>query len=812
MTPEQPLSRRSARDRARDDAQNTVRGRLVDVSFVVALLIIAMIPLWPIYQHPTIIRLCVVSLLVAGLIAFGARAAKFPAYAVAATTVVAYIAIGVPLAVPTEAQAGFLPTLGGLRDLLFGTTSSWREALTAQIPFGTYQALAVPALIVVLTCSVAGISVALQAKRPAWAVIAPVVMLAFGISFGSADTLWPLGAGVALFIGAMAWVTVRAGRSQPGRSGWRRASAVARRYSAAFAVVAVCAAGACAVVSLNPLSTDRHVLRTNVTPPFQPRDLISPLVGYRNDVLPPGADAELFTVTGLPSGARIRLATLDTYNGMVYAVGEGPASSGSFERVPYKVQSDNSKGTRVQVKFTIGDYSDVWVPTVGDLTSIHFDAAHKELSDSFFYNKTTSSAAIRPGLEKGASYTVDARVTKALTEEQLAKVRPATTRQSPKPDIPQDLIDAVKEHSGTGTTPGARLVSLAQWLRTGYVSHSGADEPFSRPGHSADRLRVLLTEAPMLGDAEQYAPTMALFARQLGFPSRVVLGYAPADGQTTITGADTTAWAEVQIADGSWVMVDPNPEVREVPKIEDPTTQRIARPKTILPPPPETTDDSVTTRSQDDDGPEDEPRGAGWTAVLLAVLRVGGLGIGIIGIVTSPLWVLALAATIRRFFRRRADRRTVAVTGAWDEVRDALLDRGQDIEPAATRAEVAELADSPEVQDLADRADEGAFSANPLTSAQVDAYWADAKKIRHRLDTGISKRERLRTALSTRSLRRSLAAGILPVAWRQRLPWLDRVPGVTVLWREGRPTAEVAAGRPREKVSVGSSNDDGGGG
>lgn len=71
----------------------------------------------------------------------------------------------------------------------------------------------------------------------------------------------------------------------------------------------------------------------------------------------------------------------------------------------------------------------------------------------------------------------------------------------------------------------------------------------------------------MVGDSEQYASAMALMARDLGLPSRVVLGFLPKneDGEITdartektsgngtkieFTGNDVTAWVETNCRAG----------------------------------------------------------------------------------------------------------------------------------------------------------------------------------------------------------------------------------------------------------------------
>jgi hypothetical protein len=60
-------------------------------------------------------------------------------------------------------------------------------------------------------------------------------------------------------------------------------------------------------------------------PPFDITDYPSPLQSFRGYVRD-DADKTLFTVTGLPKDGRVRLATMDAYDGIVYNVSDdGPA-------------------------------------------------------------------------------------------------------------------------------------------------------------------------------------------------------------------------------------------------------------------------------------------------------------------------------------------------------------------------------------------------------------------------------------------------------------------------------------------------------
>ncbi len=71
---------------------------------------------------------------------------------------------GVPLAVPDQAIAGFLPSLDGIQELLAGVALGWKQLLTIALPVGDYQALLVPAFVLVLTSTIVALTVALRAR------------------------------------------------------------------------------------------------------------------------------------------------------------------------------------------------------------------------------------------------------------------------------------------------------------------------------------------------------------------------------------------------------------------------------------------------------------------------------------------------------------------------------------------------------------------------------------------------------------------------------------------------------------------------
>ena len=92
--------------------------------------IIASTALWPIYRSPALIILIAVALAVGSFIVILSAEFRWPTFAVLLASVAAFLAIGVPVAVPSKAQFGVLPTLDGFLDLVTGVALGWKQLLT----------------------------------------------------------------------------------------------------------------------------------------------------------------------------------------------------------------------------------------------------------------------------------------------------------------------------------------------------------------------------------------------------------------------------------------------------------------------------------------------------------------------------------------------------------------------------------------------------------------------------------------------------------------------------------------------------------
>lgn len=93
------------------------------------------------------------------------------------------------------------------------------------------------------------------------------------------------------------------------------------------------------------------------------------------------------------------------------------------------------------------------------------------------------------------------------------------------PDCVDKLATAI---AGGQSKGGEAAQALAEKLKeSGWFSHGLSGDYPSTAGHGNYRIDQLLAGTAMVGDSEQYASAMALMARSLGLPSRVVLGFLP---------------------------------------------------------------------------------------------------------------------------------------------------------------------------------------------------------------------------------------------------------------------------------------------
>jgi transglutaminase-like putative cysteine protease len=703
---------------------------------------------------------------------------RWPAVTVLAVAVVGYVLFGGALALPADAIAGVVPSLTTVTDLLLGAVTGWKEFVTTVPPLASFPELAVvPYLLMLVTGLLAG-TIAWRSRRAAWAMLPVAVAFVGVILLGTVIAAYPVVQGLVLGGVGLLWagwrvtaarlgehqITTEASRAATRRLWWHRV----RTGAAMLAVGGV--AAAFAAPALLP-DEPRTVLRETVVPPLDLYEYVSPLTAFRKYAKDMRED-ELFTVSGLPAGAKMRLATLDTYNGVVYDVSSGLPGSGVYTRAGEEIATV-APGTPTRLDVAVGDYAGVWVPDTGQLEGVSYTGDRaRELSETTYYNATTGTALTTAGLQPGDTYTLDTLVTVEPSEEDLRAAAIDQTDVPPltKGVLPASLAGKAAQFMGEETDPVEQLFALRDGLVASGVFSSGLDtQPPSRPGHSADRVDQLLADEEMVGDDEQFAVALALMANQAGIPARVVMGFYPDPEKNplepgeafTATGADVHAWAEVPFVGYGWVPITAIPD--EDNKIQpEPKSLQVPKPPILEDPePPEEPAEAEAGKVDDEDKEKADEDGFDWGQAFLV-----GVAVAVpLALLALPI-VLVLAYKARRRARRRAaDRPVDRVSGGWREVLDAATDLGTSVPAGATRREgagvLAQTYGATATIPLAHRADATVFGSGEPTEQEIEAFWADVDTVVGGLRSSVNRRARVRAALSLRSVRsRDRSSGV----------------------------------------------------
>jgi Transglutaminase-like superfamily len=677
-----------------------------------------------------------------------------PSAVAVGVAIVAFFALGGAVALRTGSTSGALPTPSTIRALGGASVHGWRQLLTLLPPVGDTGALLVIPYLLGMTAGVAGYLLARRSRRALLPAVAPCCVLAASILFGTpAPTSLTL-QGAAFAVVILAWGSVRQSRrvvatANSGRSPWR--------LLLALALLGL--TGAVAQVAGPHLpdvhSHQRVVLRNYVHPPFDPSAYPSPLGAFRKYVSPKSAAKRtLMVVKGLPPGARIRFATMDSYDGYAWGVTNGSSNTaGAFQRVGSRVD-DTVRGQHVHLTVQLRGYSDVWLPDVGYTERVRFAGANAStLRDAYRYNLVTGTSVVLSRVHSGDEYTLDATLPAAPSAQELAGATPGSQPVA-FPGQPAKVAPLAKAWAGTGSAGAfAELQTMARRLKNGAYSDGVKSKgPQSRPGHGDRRLTDFLDGAQLVGDDEQYAATFALLASALGFPTRVVIGATPeADG--TVKGIDVHAWDEVDLNGAGWITISVTPPKNRHPNPNPPKVLDVNRTPTRVPPPNPSQPPSARSLADTSNSSASLGKGkhAGGGGLHLGFLIVLGKLLGApVATVALLLGLIAGLKSSRR--KRRRSRGTPAerVVAGWCELVDLAVDLGSPRPPRGTRREDARHL-LPDLDQLARRADATVFGPDDPTEAVAASYWATLDETRVRLLGAATRRERLRALVSLRS-------------------------------------------------------------
>ena len=764
-------------------AASADRRSLVDLGVVSLLLVIGLLGFAPVLVGGWFVVAAVVGLAVGVAAGWLSRLLGLSAILTALLALVLYFLVGTPAAIPGQAILGILPSLGSLRGLALGAVFGWADVLTLSAPAAAPDHLMVlPYVSGWLTGLVTAV-LALRwlprgsrsLGRVAVLLVAPVVLYVVTVVLGTDAPFLAALRGTAFAVVALVWL---GWRNPFGRNAsLQDRSTLARRKLVGTAVVvaAAVAAGTIGGVATEaPLAHSRFVLRDVVQPPFDPVDYPSPLAGFRNYT----ADLDetiLFTVDGLVPGDQLRLATMDTYTGRLWdvaGVDVATNGSGSFRLVGGEFPEPDlfTPADSRSLDVTVQGYSGVWLPGVGAPTRLEIDDADTERTESVRFNAATSTTVLMSRLTEGDGYRLSTATQAVPSDDALQSVQPAQLAMPPIVDSPDVVTAKMAEYIAEAQTPIEQVRAIETALHTnGFLSHGlASDSVPSRAGHGADRIEELFTRNQMIGDQEQFAAAMALMVRQLGFPARVVMGFAPenvVEGQPTeVMGGDVTAWVEVPFEGVGWIPFYPTPDETEIPQDQNPKPQTEPQPQVRQPPRVEKQQEDLLTSVDTEDG-EDEEKDEAF--VLPAWIVYAAIGVAAPFLLLG-LWMLvvALLKAARRRRRRRVPDGHGRAVGAWDELIDGHRELGFVVPVNQTRTATAssfaaqrsrrkrtdtqtptDPAIAGPLRDLATRADEAVFAGGDVPADRVDAVWDAARREVTAAGRGVGWWRRLRSRL-----------------------------------------------------------------
>lgn len=344
-----------------------------------------------------------------------------------------------------------------------------------------------------------------------------------------------------------------------------------------------------------------------------------------------------------------------------------------------------------------------------------------------------------------------------LVEPLFPEDKPTTKRPAPKPHTAPKKRPTIAKSTpnptpSPTTTPGARAGSSSY----------------------ADVVASVLSQ-DRSGTPEQYATLIALIARRLGVPARLVSGFRvqPDAGKATLPGGHynvTTAqawtWVEVPIVGVGWVVLDGSPGTYSSSHVE-PTAAASLTPTPSSTP----TQNALITKSNN--GHAVAPKsatphspGASQRGLVITLLSTFG------ALLVALLLLLTLRKSTRRRRRQRSPDPRLRAIGAWRESIDVLTEAGLPDLTNLTSAEIAALTGSQFGPDPASQAGYLGHAANTavystalLVSPQdADAAWEAERALRRQVNRQLGPRGRFGAWLRYHR-KRDVEFGAGPESW-----------------------------------------------
>lgn len=286
------------------------------------------------------------------------------------------------------------------------------------------------------------------------------------------------------------------------------------------------------------------------------RVTVSPLVDIRSRLVDQ-SDHELFSVEA-NTRSYWRLTALDTFDGTIWRSGGRYArADGALDHPDELDNGEEPVGQRI----SITGLNALWLPAA-------FQPVTIDPGDAKVRYQAESSTLIVD------SDTVDSNGINYYVESILPNFDAQALRQANSADVPKEIVDRYAQPPEGLSTTASRLAHeiVVGVADNPYESAIALQEYFQAnftydievsSGHDGNAIDAFIESRR--GYCEQFAGTFAAFARSLGIPARVAVGFTWGDedpenpGRYIVRGRHAHAWPEVYLAGFGWVPFEPTP-------------------------------------------------------------------------------------------------------------------------------------------------------------------------------------------------------------------------------------------------------------
>ena len=569
---------------------------------------------------------------------------------------------------PTSALLGVIPTFDTLArfDQLVGAAneSIYRQAVPADADAAIVFCLAFGLGAVAVVCDL----VVLTLRRPAFAgafVLGILAIPAFTLADISDPVIFVLTVAAFLFL-----LQLGSPRRQPG-------------LAAGIGATAIVGTLVLPVV-LPPIDTSIGANNGG------PSSGINPVLDLGDDLRRASARTVLDYTTESGAGHYLRLVSLDDFTGDEWAPTERETDTDNAvdDFGPVPGLADDVPIAAETTSIDVRNLTSKWLPVPYPARSI------AGLENDWYFDAEGFSVSSPDDTPRGQDYEVRSVVLQPGPDQLLAagtEVAEGLERYAALPeDLPPVIAETAASVVGAAPTNYEKAIALQEYFRSPQFTYSEeAPVQGDYDGTGMDLIAEFL--GVKAGYCVHFSSSMAVMARTLGIPSRVIVGFLPGspDEENGVTRYvvdthDLHAWPELYFEGIGWVQFEPTPGRGELGDYADVTNAGVPAPIT----PDEQVEPTAPAASPSptlSTGPDNaQDPGGGSTTPQASVGPAPWIALGIVGAFLLSLVPAVIRAGQRRRLAARLHARTASAIDAWREVLRTAVDFGAPVTPTET--------------------------------------------------------------------------------------------------------------------------------